>query len=288
MRVLVTGATSDTGRRLAGHLVAAGHEVACLVRRPGSAPAGCREHRGSIPEPGAPWAPEHLAALDRAAAGARVAFALTHVRYAPAVVERARAAGVERTVCVSSQRRFTRWPDAAAASVAAAEASLVAIEGGWVGLRATMIYGGGRDRNIARLLDLVRRWPLVPLPAGGRHRIQPLFVGDLEAALLAAAEAPGVGGSILDLAGPRPLSVREAAATMARLLSKRRVFVPVPLGLAIRLASLLRPALAAAVRRFGEDRVAEIGEAQRRLGFSPRPFEQGLAEMLRSEGSAGL
>jgi nucleoside-diphosphate-sugar epimerase len=280
MRYLVTGATSDTGRRLCGRLVADGHEVACLVRRADTAPPGCRSYRGTIPEPGLAWDPEHLAELERAARGAGRAFALTNIRYAPAVVERARAAGVGRTVCVSSQRRSTRWPDAVAASVAAAEAALAAIPDGWVALRAPMIYGGGRDHNVARLVGLVRRWPVVPLPGGGRHRIQPLFGDDLAAALLAAAEAPGVEGRILDVAGPRPLPLREAAATVARQLGRRRLFVALPLGPAVRLASLLRPGLAAPVRRFGEDRTADIGEAQRLLGFSPRPFAEGLAEML--------
>ena len=280
MRYLVLGATSDTGLSLCRRLLAAGHEVACFVRRPRSAPAGCEEHLGSIPEPGEPWPPADRARLDRAAAGAGGAFVLTHVRYAPAVVERARTAGVGRTVCVSSQRRFTRWPDEAARSVIAAEEALAAIPGGWVGLRATMIYGGGRDKNIARLVGLIRRWPVVPLPGGGRHRIQPLFVGDLVTALLAAAQAEGLDGRILDVAGPRPIALREAAANVARRLHVRRLFLPVPLDLAVRLAALLKPAIAESVRRFGEDRTAELGEARRLLGFGPRSFEEGLAEML--------
>ena len=42
MRTLVTGASGFIGRVLCGQLLARGHEVSALVRRPGSEPEGTR------------------------------------------------------------------------------------------------------------------------------------------------------------------------------------------------------------------------------------------------------
>ncbi len=191
-----------------------------------------------------------------------------------------------RTVCVSSARRFTRWPDEPARAVIAAEAELASDPAGWVALRATMICGGGRDKNIARLVRLVRRWPVIPLPGGGRRLIQPLFVDDLVEALLAASHAPEVAGRIIDVAGPEPISLREAVRVIARALGRRRVIVPVPLAPARWAACVFRRSALGRVRRLGEDRVLDIAEARQLLGFAPRPFAENICASLESSPTA--
>lgn len=281
MRVLVTGATSDTGRRLCGRLLEAGHQVVCFTRGRRPIPEGTEAVRGVLPEPGQPWG-ESGEAMARALEGCALVHCCTHIRFAPAVVERALEAGVVRTVCVSSARRFTRWPSENERRVIAAEEELLRRPEGWVAFRSTMIYGGGSDKNIARLVRSVRRWPLVALPGGGRARIQPLFVEDLVEALLAADHAPGAHGRIINVAGPEPLTLREVVKTIARVLGRRRLIVPVPLALARIAASLGGSRSRDRIRRMGEDRVLDIAEARELLGFAPRSFEEGLRSMLET------
>ncbi len=48
MRVLVTGASGFVGGVVCAQLLERKHEVAALVRRPGSEPAGCRPARGDL------------------------------------------------------------------------------------------------------------------------------------------------------------------------------------------------------------------------------------------------
>ena len=51
MHIFLTGASGYLGSRIAERLLAAGHEVTGLVRRPGSAPGGVREMVGDLSRP---------------------------------------------------------------------------------------------------------------------------------------------------------------------------------------------------------------------------------------------
>lgn len=283
MRVLVTGVTSDSGARLGRRLASQGHEVVCVVRRPGSAPAGTTEVVAPLPRLDAPWEADARAAFSRAALGCELAFLVTPIGLALQPWQVLQSAGARRVVCVSSTRRHTRWPDAAARSVIAVEEALVRAGRGFVALRSTMIYGGERDKNMRRWLRWLERLPVMPLPGGGRSLIQPIFIDDLVAALLRAADAPEAEGQIVDVGGPRAVSMRDAAETMARVRGLRRWFVPIPLAPARWAARLLRPGLEPVVRRMGEDRVADLSTARRLLGFAPRELEAGLRSMLESD-----
>lgn len=285
MRILITGATSDTGWLLTQRLIEQGHHPVCFVRSGGAGlPDSVERIRGMLPEPGAPWG-ESGEAFDRVAAGCSLAYHIAHIRHAPAVVERAKAAGVVRTVCLSSARRFTRWPDAAAKMVIRAEGELTQLHGGWTILRATMIYGGGNDKNIAKLIRLVERWPLVPLPGGGRHRIQPLLVDDLVEALLTAGHGSQVGEKIIDVAGPEPITVRQAVREIAQALGIKRGILPLPLSPAVLVARLFGASLRDRLRRLGEDRTLDIAAARSLLEFAPKPFAEGVKLLLqRREG----
>jgi nucleoside-diphosphate-sugar epimerase len=55
--------------------------------------------------------------------------------------------------------------------------------------RPTMIYGDPGDRNLSRLLPLLRSTPVRPVP-GGRHLQQPVHAADVADAVLAAAKRP--------------------------------------------------------------------------------------------------
>jgi len=279
----MTGATSGTGRRLCARLLEQGHSVVCFTRSGKGLPSGVVVVIGALPEPGEPWG-DNAARFSSALEGCALVHHFAHVRFAPAVVERARAAGVVRTVCISSARRFTQWPDASVRQVIAAENALEQHPEGWVALRTTMIYGSGLERNISKLTALVRKWPMIFLPGGGRHLIQPIFCDDLVEALLAAGHAPGISGEFIDVAGPEPFPFREAIREIARQLGLRRLVFPVPLGPAVLLARLLGRRHVARLRRLGEDRTLDIRSAQRLLEFSPRPFAEGLRLALQQSG----
>ncbi len=138
-----------------------------------------------------------------------------HARFAPAILA-ALPDRIERIVLTGSTRRFTRFVDAAAEEVIAAEAVLTASGRPGVIIHPTMICGPDGENNVQRVATYIRRFGVVPLPQGGRTLIQPIYVDDVVACLdagLFRSEAPG---SAIVAAGPAAVPYRDFVLAIAR------------------------------------------------------------------------
>ena len=155
-----------------------------------------------------------------------------------------------------------------------------------------MIYGAPGDRNLSRLLALLPRVPVLPVPGGGRHLQQPVHVADVADAVLNAVERPAAAGHCYDVAGPEPLSFTELLRSCARAAGSRTRLVPVPLAplvAAARCYEVLsaRPRIRAEqLQRLAEDKAFAISDAIRDLGYAPRPFADGIRAEARALGLA--
>jgi len=207
----------------------------------------------------------------------------------PTLVPLLEGAGVRRAVFLSSTAIFTSLPARSRGLRLAAERAVRASALDWTLLRPTMIYGSARDRNVSRLLQLVRRTPLLPIVAGSaRH--QPIFVDDLADAVVTALGSSVAIGRAYNLGGADALRfdalVREAAEAAGRCVR----LVPVPCWLASVAAELVpdRPVSVEQIRRLAEDKAVDIGPAQRDLGFRPRTFAAGVRREAQALGLAPL
>jgi uncharacterized protein YbjT (DUF2867 family) len=270
MRLLVTGGSGFLGGFVLREAVRRGHEVSALARSPAAAgkvrALGARPVSGDLAAPG----PAAAAALAEALAAGEVLVSLASLGFghAPAIVAAAERAHVRRAVFVSTTAVTTTLPAATKRVRLAAERQIAASALDWTILRPTMIYGAAGDRNLSRLLPLLRRAPVLPVP-GGHHLQQPVHVADVAHAVLAAAELPGaeparpaptgtgwpgagqapsmladrvladrvlarpglarLTGATYDLAGPVPLTFDELLRTAAQAVGSRTRFIPVPL-----------------------------------------------------------
>lgn len=86
------------------------------------------------------------------------------------------------------------------------------------------------DRNdgFADNLNRVTKLPVVPLFGRGETRLQPVYVGDVAAAVRRAIEMPEGGGRDLELGGDRIYSYRECLRMIMQREGRRRPMVPVP------------------------------------------------------------
>ena len=212
--------------------------------------------------------------------------------HAPKIITATEQAGIDRAVFVSATAVTTAAPEPSKQVILTAERQIRYSRLQWTIMRPTMIYGTARDGNLSRLLILLSRTRVLPVPGGGRHLQQPVHVADIADAVLAAVERPRAAGMIYDVAGPEPLAFAKLLRVCARAVASRARFIPVPLAPVITLASGLErvsqhpPITAEQLRRLAEDKAFGIEAAIRDLGYSPRPFADGIRAEARALGLA--
>ncbi len=91
-------------------------------------------------------------------------------------------------------------------------------------LRPSIIFGR-EDVFINRFAALIRMLPIVPV-IGAQTRFQPVFVGDVAKAVVAALM--GYGGDLLELGGPRVITMRSINEWIANATGREKIFVDVP------------------------------------------------------------
>ena len=280
MRVALLGATSKTGRYATAALAQRGHEVIAIARsreRLDLLDPRARRAEGDLERP---------EAIARALDGAECVASLAHARFIPTLLG-VLPPSCRRVVLTGSLRVMTRLADPAADAVRAGEAAFLASGRAGVLLHPSMIYGAPDDRNVNRILRLLRRFPRrvpipLPLPDGGRHTVQPVFVDDMVAAFVAAIETPGADGPPIAVAGPEAITYRAMIETCAAALGRRVFVVSVPLAVLAGLARALgriglpSPIDVAELNRAAEDKSFDINDLQVRLGIEPRSFADGL------------
>lgn len=284
VEILVTGGTGHTGSRLVRRLRADGHIVRVLTREPVKLPLEIRRQlticRGDIRD---------AAEMDDAVAGVDAVVAMTHIKYASYVISAMQRTGVRRVVFTSSTRRFTRFPEETARQVIAGEQTVRDSGLDWTIIRASMIYGDNLDNNITHLVRILRLCPVHPLIGGGRMLWQPVFTWDVVDAITSALQRPVSIGRDYTVAGLEPVSYADMVRIILRGLGKRRILVPVNMKLARGLVGFYGKFTSSPrvrldqIDRLQEDKVFDISEAQRDLGFHPIGFEEGIRRKLARE-----
>lgn len=282
-RVHLTGGSGFLGRHVLRILRSDGHEVFALARSDTAAAAV--ESEGAVPVRGDLDRPDSLPrALSEVAPEVLLNLASLGFGHGPDIVAAAEGAGVRRAVFVSTTAVSTKLAASSRETRLAAEEAIRSSRLDWTILRPTMIYGDLGDRNLERLLRLLRRSPVVPLPGGGHRLQQPIHVDDLAAAVVACVGRSQSIGGLYELAGPDPLSFREVVREAASAVGRRPVLLPVPLRPAIWAVRQYErrtgsPRLRAEqLERLAEDKAFSIERARHDLGFDPRPFREGIRQ----------
>jgi len=96
--------------------------------------------------------------------------------------------------------------------------------------RPGLVYGPG-DLHLLGFFSSIKKG-LPCLIDGGKAMIHPIYIDDMTEAFLLCAERPEAIGRSYNIAGERPASFRELAASIARALGKRSMEGSIPLWLA--------------------------------------------------------
>jgi uncharacterized protein YbjT (DUF2867 family) len=239
----VFGGSGFIGRYVVRELARAGYTVRVAVTDPGGARFLQTQGKvGQIVPLAAGVADE--SAVARAVAGAGLVVNLVGILFerragdfqrlqaegAGRVARLAAAAGVGRLVHVSAIGADPASPSAYGRTKAEGEAAVRAAFPSATILRPSIVFGP-EDAFFNRFAGLARMLPFMPVIAGDT-RFQPVYVGDVADAVIAAADRDDAPGRAYELAGPRSHTFRELLRYILEITEHRRPLVEIPLGLA--------------------------------------------------------
>jgi len=139
-------------------------------------------------------------------------------------------AGVRKFVHVSAIGADTRSGSGYGRSKAAGEAAVTEAFPGAVILRPSIVFGS-EDQFFNRFGAMARISVVMPVVAGNT-RFQPVFVGDVADAIMAALALDPAAPRLYELGGPKVWTFRAILAYILKETGRRRPLVTVPPGLA--------------------------------------------------------
>lgn len=250
-KVVVDGATGYVGNHLCALLLERGFQVNCLVHKKAK-----KEDIEFLQARGA-----KIFQYDLADANAESAFsgmdAAVHLigSIAPPrgtkledlhqeqtrnFAEHALAAGIKKVVAVTA---LGTSPHAASTyHKTKSKGETVIAQSGidFVILRPSLIVGrqvGKRDSKlIRRLQDMILEKKLVPLIAGGKNQIQPIFISDLAEAIYTAIENDQLIGKTCELGGEDVVTMRQLVEELMQVLDVKKPILNLPSFLAYTIA----------------------------------------------------
>lgn len=290
-RILVTGATSLIGHYLLPRLVQFNDIAITAVSRQNQ-PTDHSKDRLS-------WLALDIADASTNAELIEQHDALLHLAplwTLPPWLERCTEPGIRRLIAFSSTSRITksastnRYERDIAQSLADAEDRLAAWADrhrvAWTVFRPTLVYGAGRDKNVAEIARFIRRFGFFPVIGAARGIRMPVHAEDLADACLLALNNAFSYGRAYNLPGGERLSYRAMVERIFEGLGKRQHVLSLPRGLlrsAIRASALLprakqwTPEMA---DRMALDLVFDCNDARQDFGFNPRAFHPHREDLL--------
>ncbi len=239
-QITVFGGTGFLGRHAIRALAKAGHRIRVAVRYPNAGfflrPMGTVGQivllRCNVRE-----AEEVAAAVAEADAVVNLtgilspsgeqSFEAVHVEAAETIAKAAKAAGVRTMVHVSAIGADKDAASVYASSKGEGEERVRAAFPKAAIVRPSLGFGP-EDDFFNRFAALARILPALPLIGGGHTRFQPVFVGDVAAAIARLAREPALGGRAYELGGPAVYTFKELMQIVLRETGRQRLLVPCP------------------------------------------------------------
>ena len=230
MRVLVAGSTGFVGRELCPALIAAGHEVVAMARRPDDYRGAGEPVRGDVADP---------ASLANALRGCEAAYYLVHrlgeKNFARADAEAATAFGraaaeaqVSRIIYLGGLGDANDDLSEHLRSRREVESLLGEGDVAVTVLRAGIIVGdGGISWEMTR--QLVEHLPAMITPRWVHTKTQPIALADVIRYLVGVLETPETIGRVFDIGGPEVLEYLQMLRRVAVIEGRSLLVVPVPL-----------------------------------------------------------
>ena len=156
----------------------------------------------------------------------RQKFEAVHTMGAEQVALAAHAHGA-RLIHVSALGVDEKSPSAYARSKAKAERLVLAAAPDAIIMRPSIIFGP-EDDFFNRFAAMARMLPALPLVGGGKTRFQPVFAGDVAAAIAEAVAGNAHSGTTYELGGPEVRTFKQLMQFVLKTTERKRLLLPLP------------------------------------------------------------
>ncbi|MHA1938976.1 MAG: SDR family oxidoreductase, partial [Candidatus Thorarchaeota archaeon] len=158
MKILIVGGTGFTGSYVVPLLLRKDLHVKCLIR--------ASSYKNVLPHSQIEWVYGDLddkGSLKRALHGVEVLINVASLGFghAPNIIQACVDANVQRTIFCSTTAIFTSLSATSKSVRLEAEEAIRRSGLAYTILRPTMIYGSSRDRNMCRLIQYLKKWPII-------------------------------------------------------------------------------------------------------------------------------
>lgn len=290
MVVLLTGASGFIGSHLTRALLAAGHQVVCAVRDPARmSDSRLRYVRADFTRDFEPdvWLPR-LAGIDAVVNAVGIiretgsqTFDAIHTRAPRALLAACARSRVRKVIQISALGADEQAQSAYHLSKKSADDVLRGLALDSVIIQPSLVFGPGGTS--ARLFTTLAGLPLIGLPGSGNQQVQPVYLDDVIAAVVAALEHPLDRATTLPVVGPEPMTLREFLGGLRDAMGMGPArFLPVPMPL-MRLGAaagkLLPSSLldAETLQMLERGNTGDPGRLTALLGRPPRPLARFIA-----------
>ena len=217
-------------------------------------------------------------------------FNLLQAEGAGRVARAAAAAGVAHLVQISAIGADAQSPSLYASSKAKGEAAVRAAFPRAVILRPSLVFGA-EDQFFNRFAAIARISPIMPVISGST-RFQPVYVGDVADAVMAAITHPEAAGQTYELGGPDIRTFRELMEFVMAQTGRHRRLVEIPPGLAQFQARIMehlpgKPLTRDQLILLARDNVTGALPGLAELGILPTPMDQVVPLYLARFRSGG-
>jgi len=279
MKLFVTGATGFTGSHTIPLLIKNGYQVKCLARP--------ESDRNSLLHLDIEWSNGDLSdqpSLQNAMHGCQGLINIASLGFGHAhnIISSAQAVGIERAVFISTTAIFTQLNAASKQVRIAAEEKINNSRLLFTILRPTMIYGSPRDRNIWRLIQFIKKYPLIPVLGDGTSFQQPVFVDDVAKAIISVLKFDKTVTKSYNIAGQQAITYNQMIDLISRRLNKKIKKAHFSARMAVQILSFFErihfpfPIKSEQVLRLNENKDFSYSEASQDFLFQPLSFEEGI------------
>jgi len=295
--VLVAGGTGFVGRHLTARLLGEANHVAVMTRSPSDRDDGAVEVEGDVSKP---------ETLVRALTDVDIAYYLVHsldrddfeevdrvaaINFATA----AKVAGVRRVIYLGGLGETSDRLSPHLRSRREVE-EILSDNVETVALRAAIVIGQG-SASWEILCQLVERLPVMVTPRWVNTVTQPIALDDVVEYLVRSMDRERVPAGHYDIGAPEPTTYKAMMTSVATLLRKPLLIVPVPVlspGLSVGWLRLITDVDMTTARALVQSLVNPVTVTERRLeqltGHRPQPFVQAataaLSDRLHSTAAA--